>query len=159
MKYLKLLSFLLIVISLLFASCDRFKKIEVNEIPFKTIKNLSVCGDSCYLKNTKNKDTTIVINNQSEYESLFECNYDYELPVIDFSIYTLLVGSKPVNNICPTILSQHVFKYPIKNKIVYDVQIQPGRLTALGTAYYHALVSKIDQQYDVEFVVTVIDSN
>ncbi len=136
-------------------SCDEEEGVEPEEIPIKIVRGLSVCGDSCYLKNAKYIDTSFVINNQIEFESLIECNSDYELPVIDFSKYTLLAGSKAVGGICPTILSQYVQKYSKNNKIVYEVQIKEGGYAALGSAYYHALIPKIEQQYDIEFIITV----
>ena len=155
MKTITKILFLCGVIILMAFSCDKEKGVEPVKIPIKIVSGLSVCGDSCYLKNAKYKDTCFVINSQSEYESLFECNSDYELSVIDFSKYTLLAGSKAVGGICPTILSQYVQKYSENNKIVYEVQIKEGGYAALGSAYYHALIPKIEQQYDIEFIVTV----
>jgi len=134
-------------------SCGKNEKPE--EIPVKTVSGLSVCGDSCYLKDVYHKDTRFVINSQSEYESLFECDSGYRLPTIDFSKYTLLAGSQAVGGICPTILSQDVLKYSETNKIVYKVQVKEGGYAALGSAYFYALIPKIEQQYNIEFIVAV----
>jgi len=136
-------------------SCEKENGVEPEEVPIKIVSGLSVCGDSCYLKNAKYKDTHFVINSQSEYESLFECNSDHELSIVDFSKNTLLAGSQAVGGICPTILSQRLLKYSMNNKIVYEVQIKEGGYAALGSAYYHALIPKIEKQYDIEFKVTV----
>ena len=135
-------------------SCEK-EGVEPLEIPVKIVSGLSVCGDSCFLIDAKYKDTRFVINSQSEYESLFECNFDYELPIVDFSIYTLLAGSQAVGGIYPAILSQQVLKYSKNNTIIYEVQIKEGGYAALGSAYYHALIPKIEKQYNMEFIVTV----
>ena len=135
--------------------CEKEEGVEPVEIPVINVSGLSVCGDSCYLIDAKYKDIRFVINSQSEYESLFECNFDYELPMVDFSIYTLLAGSQAVGGICPAILSQQVLKYSKNNTIVYEVQIKEGGYAALGSAYYHTLIPKIEKHYNIEFIITV----
>ena len=155
MRNLSKILFLCGIIVFMAFSCEKEEGVEPEEISIKIVSGLSVCGDSCYLKNAYYKDTCFVINSQFEYESLFECNSDYELSVIDFSKYTLLAGSQAVGGICPTILSQHVLKYSKIKKIVYEVQIKEGGYAALGSAYYHTLIPKIENQYDIEFKVTV----
>lgn len=153
MKNLLKILFLFGIIVFIAFSCEK-KSFEPEEIPIKTVKGLSVCGDSCYLNNAAYKDTHFIINSQSEYESLFKCDFDYELPAINFSEYTLLAGSKAVGGICPTILSQNAQKYSNNNEIIYKIKIKEGGYAALGSAYYHVLIPKIEQT-DIEFIVTV----
>ena len=145
-----------IIVSISF-SCDKGEgeNEKPEEITFKLVKGLSVCDDSCNLKINKYNDTSFIINSQLEYESLFECYSYYELPFIDFSKYTLLTGSKTVGGICPTIVSQQVLKYTINKKIIYKVLVKAGGYSARGSAYYHALISKVEDKFDIEFDVTI----
>ena len=133
---------------------------EKEEVPVKisieTINDLSVCGDKCHLRDVNYKNAHYIIDNQNEFESLFECDSGYVLPYIDFSNYNLLFGSQMVNGICPTIINQELLKYTNEKKIIYKVTIKEGGYTALGNAYYHTLIPKTENQYHIEFNVTVV---
>lgn len=136
--------------------CD---KEEVNsdpeELPITIVRGLSVCGDSCYLKDSWGKNAFFVINNQMEFESRFECRLGYELPDIDFSNKTLLAGSQLVGGICASILDQQVTKYANMKLIEYKINVKQGGFAEIGSAYYHALIPKISSDYNVKIEVNI----
>jgi hypothetical protein len=136
-------------------SCDEEDNVNPVEISFETLPSLSVCYTICYLSNVYLKDTVMIINEQSEYERLYECRQDELLPEIDFSKYTLIAGSQTVGGICPTILDQHLYEYPTKTKLLFELSIKDGGFTSLGNAYYHALIPKISNYYEIEVSATV----
>ena len=155
MKISKIIRTIIGLTLLMSFSCDEEDNVDPVEISFETLPNLSVCDNICYLSNLYLKDTVIIINDQSQYESLYECRQDEILPEIDFTNYTLIAGSKTVGGICPTILDQHLYEYPTKNKLLFELSIKDGGFTSLGNAYYHALIPKISNYYEIEVSATV----
>jgi hypothetical protein len=61
-----------------------------------------------------------------------------------------LAGSQAINGICPTILYESVKKNTETKIISYEIGIKEGGYPALGSAYFHALIPKIGNEYSVE---------
>lgn len=153
MKSIKIILLISGIIGLLAFSCG--KEDEPVKMSINTVDDLSVCGDKCHLRDVSFKNAHYIIDTQKDFESMFVCDSGYVLPDIDFSNYELLFGSQIVNGICPTILSQELLKFTNEKKIIFNITIQEGGYTALGNAYYHTLIPKTEDQYLIEFNVTV----
>jgi len=126
------------------AGCDSDNN-DLIEFSIIKVKGLSVCGDSCYIKNSKGTDTEYIINSQEDFESLFECNpaVDFK-PEIDFSKYILIAGTRRVTGICPELLEQNLFINSDGLKVIFNLKIKSGGYAAIGSANFHSLILRED---------------
>lgn len=154
--FIKLCLFVFLGI-LIGTGCEKEEDLVVTELDFKKVKGLSLSGDTCFIPGSDAKDFDLVINSQEEFEKYFESKSDF-IPQIDFSQYTLFAGSRRVNCIYPELIFEKVL-LDEKSKSVQllaQFEFDSGCYNALGTIYFHALVPKLKQTYQINFDIDVI---
>ncbi|CAN5905504.1 hypothetical protein BH24BAC1_BH24BAC1_03240 [soil metagenome] len=97
-----------------------------------------------------------VINTKEHFEEFIYCN-SHTYPVIDFSKYTLLVGSYLAPQTGYTVQEQEVSKVCGENKLVHKVTIRESAAgyRAMTPVTYYAVIPKLKQGIAVEVQVDV----
>lgn len=98
-----------------------------------------------------------VINDKDRFEELIHCN-SHTYPLIDFSRYTLLIGSYLAPATGYVVAEQQVTRPSGQKKLVHHVTIREaaGGFQALAPVTYYAVVPKIRRGIPVEVKVNVV---
>jgi chloramphenicol O-acetyltransferase len=100
---------------------------------------LPTITESICLFSTTNDDTCYIINNIDEFRSVYSCN---DLPEIDFTSYSLIIGQKRMPNSYYSVIKQYIVE--TRNlQLNVVVKLPENHWPSFSKLYYWGIYPKI----------------